>query len=297
MRGSFRTIGRLAAACVLAVLMTGCIKLDMNLTLKPNDTVDGTVVFALNKQLLQATGKSFGDLTGGTSAVPSGVPVQTSDYDDGTFQGKRYTFSGVPLDRFNGNSQDGSLTITHQGDTFVVDGTLDLSSATSTLPGADQALSSAQISVEITFPGAVSSASPGGVIDGKTVTWTPKLGQKTEIQATGSAIASGGTGPWLWIAIAAVVLALVIGLLIVVSRRNRPAAAPVSDEAAAEPVADAETSAAAGPAPPMPAAPEASTEAAAASTPEPEPDHPAETLATPDEPEPGSEPEPPPATG
>ena len=168
--------------CVLAILMTGCIKLNMDLQLRSDDTVDGSVIFAVNKQVLQLTGKSFDDLTGGQSAVPSGVPVQTSDYDDDQYSGKKYTFEDVPISRFSGDGSTDSLSIVHQGDTFVVSGALDLSAAdTSQIPNADQAFSTADISLSITFPGAVQAASAGGVISGNTVTWKPTFGEKTQI--------------------------------------------------------------------------------------------------------------------
>ena len=192
MRGRLRSSGRAAAVCLLAILMTGCIKLNMDLQLQSDDTVDGSVIFAVNKQVLQLTGKSFDDLTGGQSAVPSGVPVQTSDYDDDQYSGKKYTFEDVPISRFSGDGSTDSLSIVHQGDTFVVSGALDLSAAdTSQIPNADQAFSTADISLSITFPGAVQAASAGGVISGNTVTWKPTFGAKTEITATGSAIANG----------------------------------------------------------------------------------------------------------
>src|SRR4029077_12346679 len=203
MRGGLRSSWRTAAACLLVVLMTGCIKLNMDLQLRSDDTVNGSVIFALNKQILQLTGKSFDDLTGGQSVVPSGVPVQSADYEDDQYSGKEYTFEGVPISRFSGDASDGSLSIVHQGDTFVVNGSIDFSTAdTSQLPNADQLLSSAELSIAITFPGAVQSASSAGVISGNTVTWTPKFGQKNDIQAVGSAISSGGGSTLLWILVA-----------------------------------------------------------------------------------------------
>jgi hypothetical protein len=206
--------------CLLAILMTGCIKLNMDLQLQSDDTVDGSVIFAVNKQVLQLTGKSFDDLTGGQSAVPSGVPVQTSDYDDDQYSGKKYTFEDVPISRFSGDGSTDSLSIVHQGDTFVVSGALDLSAAdTSQIPNADQAFSTADISLSITFPGAVQAASAGGVISGNTVTWKPTFGAKTEITATGSAI-STGRGPLPWILFGAGVLIVVIVVLVLLARRK-----------------------------------------------------------------------------
>lgn len=232
MRGRLRSGGRAAAVCLLAILMTGCIKLNMDLQLRSDDTVDGSVIFAVNKQVLQLSGKSFEDLTGGQSAVPSGVPVQTSDYEDDQYSGKKYTFEDVPISRFSGDGSTDSLSIVHQGDTYVVSGALDLSAAdTSQIPNADQALSTAEISLSITFPGAVQSASAGGVISGNAVTWKPKFGDKTQITATGSAIATGG-GALPWILLGAAVLIVLIMVLVLLARRKPKEAEPGEGETA-----------------------------------------------------------------
>ncbi|HEX5950895.1 MAG TPA: hypothetical protein VFZ96_07825, partial [Actinomycetota bacterium] len=59
-----RTLGRWALIASLAVLLTGCLKLDMQLDVQADDTVDGSVVFAVNKDVLSLTGGSFADLIG-----------------------------------------------------------------------------------------------------------------------------------------------------------------------------------------------------------------------------------------
>ena len=199
----------------------GCIKLNMDLQLQSDDTVDGSVIFAVNKQILQLTGKSFDDLTGGQSAVPSGVPVQTSDYDDDQYSGKKYTFEDVPISRFSGDGSTDSLSIVHQGDTFVVSGSLDLSAAdTSQIPNADQRSVRRTSACPSRSLVRCSRRARGGVISGNTVTWTPKFGQKNEITATGSAIASG-RGALLWILFGGAVRDRLIVVPVLLARRER----------------------------------------------------------------------------
>ena len=285
MRGRLRSSGRAVVVCLLAILMTGCIKLNMDLQLRSDDTVDGSVIFAVNKQVLQLTGKSFDDLTGGQSAVPSGVPVRTSDYDDDQYSGKKYTFEDVPISRFSGDGSTDSLSIVHQGDVFVVSGALDLSAAdTSQIPNADQALGTADISLSITFPGAVQAASAGGVISGNTVTWRPKFGEKTQIAATGSAIATGG-GVLPWILLGAAVLIVLIVVRVLLARRKPTESAQGEMAMATEAAPPSDEGEAAVPPPPAP--PEATP---VTDAPEPEatvPDMPDATASdTPDEPEP-----------
>ncbi|MGZ4678422.1 MAG: LppM family (lipo)protein, partial [Acidimicrobiia bacterium] len=161
MRGMLRTGGRVLALAALALLLSGCLKLDEHLTLKPDNTVDGTVTFGVSKQLIQMTGQSASDvldqMTQSGAPVPSGVPnVQTSDYSDDTFVGKTYTFSGASLDQINGQGAD-QLTIKRDQDTFVVDGTLDLSSGGAAGidlndPTTKTLMQNFQVSIAITFP-------------------------------------------------------------------------------------------------------------------------------------------------
>ena len=62
----------------LTLLLAGCLKLDMDITLSPDDTVDGEVVFAVNKEMLELTGQNIDDMLGDT-AVPDDVEGATSD--------------------------------------------------------------------------------------------------------------------------------------------------------------------------------------------------------------------------
>lgn len=68
-----KTIVRIGAFAVLALLLSACIKLDMNLTVNSDNTVSGTIIFALNKQLIELSGQSADDLLGSAAPVPSGV--------------------------------------------------------------------------------------------------------------------------------------------------------------------------------------------------------------------------------
>jgi hypothetical protein len=232
MRLRLRRAMRPLAICLMGLLMTGCIKLNMALELQPNDTVNGSVIFAVNKQLLSLTGSTFDQITQGQAVLPSDVPVQRSDYSDDTYVGKKYTFENVPISRFSSSSSGDSLTIEHQNDTYVVNGALDLSSSatgdTSQLPNASQVLSSADISLSVTFPGPVQSTN--GTVDGNMVTWKPKFGDSTEITATGSAVASGG-GALMWILIAAAVVIVAVVAVVLLARRKPKAPAGEGAEA------------------------------------------------------------------
>ena len=228
MTATLRGTARVIAACTLATLMTGCVKVDLNMQLHGDNTVSGTMVFAVSRDLLALTGSSADDLLGQITAsagpLPAGVGFQESAYADDRFEGKTYAFEDVPIDVFTrGTTAGGSIAIQRVGDTFQVNGESDLTPASTgpLQPGATQLAKDMDLRIAITFPGPVSQQS-GGTTSGTTVTWTPAFGQKTEIRATGSAIGGGGHDALLWVLIALAILLVVLVVLVLIrSRRKR----------------------------------------------------------------------------
>ena len=220
---------RLGAFAMLALLLSACIKLDMNLTVNSDDTVDGTIIFALNKQLIELSGQSADDLLGDSGPIPTDAEgVSTEPYEDDEFQGQEVTLDAVPLAQFNeeSNGQD-SLRIVHQGDTYVVSGALDLSDTGASgatgltgFPGADEIFRSAQMKLAITFPGEVTESN--GQVDGNTVTWVPQVGERLELHAVAGASGGGDSSTTLWILliVGAIVIILAIVLGVVATRRK-----------------------------------------------------------------------------
>jgi hypothetical protein len=228
-----RTIGRVAAVAALAMLMSACLKLDIDLALSPDDTVSGAIVFAMDKGLLDLAGQSFDDLLAESAPIPEDIEgVTVEDYEDDEFVGQQFTFEAVPISEF-ADAGEGQLSIVHEGDVFRVSGVLDLSSGltgATGLSGFDpsQFLEGAELRVRVTFPGEVIEAN--GEVDGNSVTWTPVVGERTDIEATGSAVEGGGSSNlMLWLIIGGVVLLLVIAAVVILARR-KPAAAPEGAE-------------------------------------------------------------------
>ncbi|MDP9241338.1 MAG: hypothetical protein M3O55_11990 [Actinomycetota bacterium] len=226
----------MAAACSLGLLFTlsGCVKLDMDLTVKANDTVEGTIILAVDKRVLTATGQSEQQLQdqldkqGPFPAAerPKKGKFSQHRYDKDGKIGEAYDFSGVPLSEF-GNTTDG-LKITHKGDRYFVAGHLDLTGGSASDPET-QALakkygSTPELRIKLTFPGEMLKSN--GEIDGRSVTWHPRLGQTTEL--TAEARSTAVIPKLLAIAGGVVGLLLVIGLillLLVLRRRRRARAA------------------------------------------------------------------------
>ena len=245
-----RTAGRVGAFLALAVLLTGCIKLNVDLGINADDTVNGTIVLGVQKELLELTGQSAEDLLGDADLIPTGATgVVVEPFEDDEFVGQQIIFEDLPIAEFNSGAFGASgatgisgvtgggdtLNIAREGETFVVTGVLDLSSGLSgaTGPfagtGGAQLFENADIQISITFPGEVVQAN--GEVDGNTVTYVPEFGERLEINATGSAIDNGQAAdvvggsdsflPLLLIIAGVAVVLLVIIFLVVRSRSNK----------------------------------------------------------------------------
>jgi len=227
MRRARRIGGRILALGALAFLLTGCLKLNMDLEVATDDTVSGTAVIGFDKELLALTGDSFDDMLGDDSIVPSDIEgVSVEPYDDGEFIGQEVTFDGVALDEFNREQvEQDALRIVREGDTFRMSGVLDFETGdTGEVPiDGGEFFEGADVRITVSFPGEVLQTN--GERDGTTVTWRPVVGERTELLAVASAIDSGGGSSILWIALALVVAALVAGM-IVLSRRKAPPRGP-----------------------------------------------------------------------
>lgn len=239
-----RILGATALTTLVAVGLTGCVKMDMQLDLQADDTVDGSMIVAVSSALAEMSGQDPADLadqmTGDAFDMDEGTVTSTEPYDDGEFVGTQMTFEGEGLDSFSGSS-DGELSIVREGDEFVVSGTMDLTAEAlgTGEAGGDEMMAGLmedfQIKIAVSFPGAVSEHN--GELDGNTVVWTPTYGEVNELSARGSAIEGGSAGSDLplplLIGIGAAAL-LAIGLIVFLVMRSRknataqPAAAGVA---------------------------------------------------------------------
>lgn len=165
---------RWAAALVTLLgvfLLAGCFRVDTQLKVNPNDTVDGSVIVAVNQSMMAMSGATVDDF------APDNLfafPTSATPYDDGTLVGKTFTFRGVPLRDFSGLG----LTITHPGHEFEVSGTATLGQDTSGLTGGT-------VKVAVTFPEPVTYATGTVSADGRTVTWTGDGTTPLSVEARG----------------------------------------------------------------------------------------------------------------
>ena len=225
-----RRLGRLLGLAVLALLLAGCFKVNMDVEVSPGNTVSGTAIIAVDENLLQLSGQSadqlFKDMD--LSNLPAGAT--TDKYQEDGFVGQQITFADVPLAEFAGNNalsgtagSGDTLNIVRQGDEFHVTGALDMSGPEFTgtqVP--KQFLDNFEFKISITFPGEVRSAT--GEVDGNTVTWEPTFGKNTPIEAVASAIPSSSS-PLLTILLIAAGALIIGGIAFTLTHRKAPAPA------------------------------------------------------------------------
>jgi hypothetical protein len=247
-----RALRSIATLAGLTLLLAGCLKLDMAITISPDDTVDGEMVFAVNKQLLELTGQNVDDVLGDTT-VPSDVEGATQEpYEDEDFVGTQVTFEDVALSDLSEGSDPDALTIVRSGDTYEVDGVMDLSTDDADLQGnpfedqITQAFDTAELRIAITFPGEVLETN--GQVDGTTVTWEPVFGERNVLTAVASASgdgasdsgdgtdAAGATGEdsggntLLYVIVGLVIIAVVAGVFLMMRRKSSGASTDTTGE-------------------------------------------------------------------
>lgn len=205
---------RTAAALVIALALSGCIKMDVDLTLN-GDQADGSMIIGVNRSLLELSGESVEDLLAEIDAdegIPEGATARP--YEDDVYVGQEYVLSGVDIAELD----DEVVSISHDAEagTYEVSGEMDMTDIGPEAAG----LGDFDITVSITFPGDVTDHN--GTLDGRTVTWTPVLGEVNEMRATARDGGGPGLPTWLLIAIAVAVVAVLAGLAYFLTRRNRP---------------------------------------------------------------------------
>jgi hypothetical protein len=192
-----RRVGVATVSLVALVALSGCLKVDMDLTFNSDDTVSGSMIMAFDKSFITQSGmteEQFTDqmLNDGsvTGALLKGGRVEK--YSDDKYSGMKLIFDKVPLSQFNdvySSGSDDNIKITHADGKFVVDGVMDFTADASNpenpLGGlAGAMMSSFTVRIAMTFPGKILEST--GKVSGHTVVWEPKFGEKATIHAVAS---------------------------------------------------------------------------------------------------------------
>lgn len=206
-------------ALTLAVLTSGCMKFNMDLTVNKDDTVQGSMIIAFSNEALD-----LANSMGGSSSLDTNTLIQKQDgmttepFKDDKFTGTKVTFSPKKFSEFSTGTVD-SLKFTRTGDIVSVSGALDLSGGDPTTFEQAQAnpmtaglLKNFDISIRLTLPGKVTSTS--GVVSGNTVTFKGTPGAKLVIDAKSDQSPTSDSSMLIFggVAVAAVAVGVVLFL-------------------------------------------------------------------------------------
>lgn len=221
-----RILPGILAVGALVLALAGCVRVQADMTLNPDDTVDGSIVIAVvvsedNPESRATALTQSRDIESQLlGSLRDAAGVSTSEYDEDGYLGSRITFDDVALDAFSGQKPE-SFRFVRDGGEYVFTGVLDFSaqSLSSDEEGDDD-----NLTVAVSFPGEV--AEHNGELDGTTVSWSTSLDQRLEMSARGAASPPGA--PVLIIVLAVLglllVAAAVVAVLLVLRVRRRKAA-------------------------------------------------------------------------
>lgn len=219
----------LAAACgaaALALLSTGCVKADVDLTVRADDHVDGTIVMAVDRSFLPADAAAADALVAEVrrrtyAGTPSGARREA--YADDRYVGSRVTIEEMSLLDFDRGTTGDGLKVVHQGHRFRFQATVDTAGMApidtqAASPAMRRAAESFHVLVRVTLPGRVISSN--GSVASRTVTWTPRFGERVQLAAE----AEDGAGlDWRWVALGVLAVGAAGGVALarVAGRRAR----------------------------------------------------------------------------
>jgi hypothetical protein len=192
----FRRIQVALAAVSILLVTSGCMKVNMDLTVNKNDTVSGSVIIAFSNDAIDLA-KSMGSESAlSTDSLIKEQPgIKVEPFLDAEYQGSKVTFEERPFDEFSTGTDADSLNFTRNGNIISVTGAIDMAGDDPTLidqvrtnPITSGLFAKSDISVSITMPGKLTSKT--GVISGNTVTFKGELGDNIiiDVQADDSLV-------------------------------------------------------------------------------------------------------------
>ena len=201
-----------AATVGLVTLLSGCIKMDMDMKLSKDEKISGTMIVGFQKSLLEMMGESkeefLKDMKLG-EGMPKGSKVKI--YDKDGYIGQEVSFRDLPAAEFNnlGKAAKGATAAASGGPAsskddlklakvkgkWLMTGTMDLSSAASTggakpkagEPDMSALMKGFKIRIKMTFPGKIVEHDKWGKVKGNSVEWNPKAGEKVVMKVVANA--------------------------------------------------------------------------------------------------------------
>jgi len=219
-RGSAaRLVSRRTAALALLLLVipvvAGCVRIKASITISPDDLVSGDIVAATKPRNEKDNGPQL------DPNLAFGQKVAISKYDRDGYVGSQATFSDLTfaelpeLAQMNSDAQGVDLSLRRAGDLVILEGRADLTS----LNDPD-----AEVELSVSFPGSVTSTN-GDRLGEQTVQWKLKPGVVSMLSAQArytDPSTRSFQGAALWLALASLAVAAVVGGLAWYTRDRSP---------------------------------------------------------------------------
>jgi hypothetical protein len=208
-----RRAGLGVSVLAAGLVLSGCVRIQVGLSVSPTDLVSGDVVAAALPNPSSPQGPKL--------TVPTDMADQVSakPYASGGYVGTELSFDNLSFTQLaelisGGTDQKGhfDLKLARSQDLVNFTGYADLTQFTS----------DAQVQLKVTFPGSVLSTN--GNNDSGTVTWSLPPGQSSNFNATAQYVNGGFIRPWSYWATAlggaGALIAVLVGLLALWARRR-----------------------------------------------------------------------------
>ncbi|MFG1738859.1 LppM family (lipo)protein [Micromonospora chalcea] len=225
---------RLAVCLALVAILSGCMQLNLGLTVNDDDTVSGQLLLTAPKSVLKQRNPdpavAFAQLR---PNIPSLPPGAESRYEDATSYGIQITYRKTPLAQFTSES----VNLVRDDDLYRFSLPLDPKKYGGMIgqqdPRQQQAFMTLMaFEISVTFPGRVLDTN--GTVTGRSVSWKVVANQPkpAELRAVAQAppppatspaavVTGNGSFPWLPVVGAVGVLLLVAAVALVLLMRRR----------------------------------------------------------------------------
>ncbi|MEU7808313.1 DUF3153 domain-containing protein [Micromonospora sp. C72] len=224
----------LAVCLALVAILSGCMQLNLGLTVNDDDTVSGQLLLTAPKSVLKQRNPdpavAFAQLR---PNIPSLPPGAESRYEDATSYGIQITYRKTPLAQFTSES----VNLVRDDDLYRFSLPLDPKKYGGMVgqqdPRQQQAFMTLMaFEISVTFPGRVLDTN--GTVTGRSVSWKVVANQPkpAELRAVAQAppppatspaavVTGNGSFPWLPVVGAVIILLLVAGVALVLLMRRR----------------------------------------------------------------------------
>jgi hypothetical protein len=205
----------LALLVLMLPMMVGCVRVRASITVSPDDRVSGQIVAAAKPRDENDKGPQL------LNSLPFATKVAVTEYERDDYVGSQAVFSDLTfaelpqLANMNRDAAGVDISLRRAGDLVILEGRVDLTSLSD--PEAD-------VSLSVSFPGEVTSTN-GDQLSAEIVEWKLRPGVVTTMNAQArytDPSARSFTGAAIWLGLASILVAGIVGALAWTSRDRSP---------------------------------------------------------------------------